>query len=94
VDEAWNPFIGRPATIPEVTTLPVHFSGQTSRLFQIASHISYFLRVALIFHETHRRIGRPSCAVGLRLRPPAWRSLSATRPPPTCAAAWRWPPPP
>ena len=36
------------------------FSGQNSRLFQLASHLSYPLRVALIFHETRRRIGRPA----------------------------------
>ena len=59
VDSPWHPFVGRLATIPGVTTLPVHFSGQNSRLFQIASHTSYPLRVALIFHETRRRIGRP-----------------------------------
>ncbi len=59
VDSPWHPFVGRLATIPGVTTLPVHFSGQNSRLFQIASHTSYALRVALIFHETRRRIGRP-----------------------------------
>jgi putative hemolysin len=60
VDAPWHPFIGRLATIPGVTTLPVHFAGQNSRLFQIASHTSYPLRVALIFHETRRRMGRPS----------------------------------
>ena len=59
VDSPWHPFVGRLASIPGVTTLPVHFSGQNSRLFQIASHTSYALRVALIFHETRRRIGRP-----------------------------------
>jgi len=58
-DADWHPFVGRLATLPGVTTLPVHFSGQNSRLFQIASHVSYPLRVALIFHETRRRIGRP-----------------------------------
>jgi len=57
-DAEWHPFVGRLATIPGVTTLPVHFSGQNSRLFQIASHLSYPLRVAMIFHETRRRIGR------------------------------------
>lgn len=60
-DAEWHPFVGRLATIPGVTTLPVHFSGQNSRLFQIASHLSYPLRVALIFHETRRRMGRPLC---------------------------------
>jgi putative hemolysin len=67
VDSPWHPFVGRLATIPGVTTLPVHFSGQNSRLFQIASHTSYPLRVALIFHETRRRIGQP---VDLRLGAP------------------------
>ena len=59
LDAEWHPFVGRLATIPGVTTLPLHFSGQNSRLFQIASHLSYPLRVALIFHETRRRIGQP-----------------------------------
>lgn len=67
VDAPWHPFIGRLAMIPGVTTLPVHFAGQNSRLFQIASHTSYPLRVALIFHETRRRIGRP---VDVRLGAP------------------------
>lgn len=67
VDAPWHPFVGRLATIPGVTTLPVHFTGQNSRLFQIASHTSYPLRVALIFHETRRRIGRP---LDLRLGAP------------------------
>jgi putative hemolysin len=57
-DADWHPFAGRLATIPGVSTLPVHFQGQNSRLFQIASHVSYPLRVALIFHETRRRMGR------------------------------------
>lgn len=59
VDSPWHPFVGRLATLPGVTVLPVHFQGQNSRLFQMASHTSYPLRVALIFHETRRRIGRP-----------------------------------
>ncbi|MGL4238846.1 lysophospholipid acyltransferase family protein [Tabrizicola sp.] len=56
VDAPWHPFVGRLATIPGVTTLPIHFSGQNSRLFQVASHTSYPLRIALIFHETRRRM--------------------------------------
>lgn len=59
LDAEWHPFVGRLATIAGVTTLPVHFTGQNSRLFQIASHLSYPLRVSLIFHETRRRMGRP-----------------------------------
>lgn len=67
VDAEWHPFVGRLATLPGVTTLPLHFAGQNSRLFQIASHFSYPLRVALIFHETRRRIGRQ---VGVTLGDP------------------------
>lgn len=59
VDADWHPFLGRLATLEGVTVLPVHFGGQNSRLFQVSSHLSYPLRVALIFHETRRRIGRP-----------------------------------
>lgn len=58
VDSPWHPFVGRLATVPGTTVLPVHVTGQNSRLFQIASHTSYPLRVALIFHETRRQIGR------------------------------------
>jgi putative hemolysin len=77
VDAPWHPFVARLATIPGVTTLPLHFAGQNSRLFQIASHTSYPLRVALIFHETRRRmhasvditVGAPISAAELRQLP-------------------------
>lgn len=59
LESSWHPFVGRLATLPGVTTLPIHFDGQNSRLFQVASHASYPLRVALIFHETRRRMGGP-----------------------------------
>lgn len=58
-DAEWHGFAARLALMPGVTTLPVHFGGQNSRLFQIASHLSYPLRVALVFHETRRRCGLP-----------------------------------
>lgn len=76
-DAEWHGFLGRLATIPGVNTLPVYFPGQNSRLFQMASHLSYPLRVALIFHETRRlmgrrlnmRIGAPVASESLRLLP-------------------------
>ncbi|NBE07487.1 hypothetical protein [Paragemmobacter ruber] len=75
-DAEWHGFLGRLATIPGVTTLPVHFGGQNSRLFQIASHLSYPLRIALIFHETRRLMGRPlPMTVG---RPITAHNLSGT----------------
>lgn len=59
VDAAWHPFVARLATRPGVRTLPIFVHGQNSRLFQMASHFSYPLRVALIFRETMRRMGQP-----------------------------------
>lgn len=58
-DAEWHGFVARLALVAGVTTLPVHFGGRNSRLFQIASHLSYPLRVALVFHETRRLCGKP-----------------------------------
>jgi putative hemolysin len=57
-DAAWHPFVSRLAMRPGVRVLPVFVHGQNSRLFQMVSHWSYPLRVALIFRETTRRMGR------------------------------------
>ena len=37
---------------------PIFFDGQNSRLFQIASHLSLELRLALVFREVRRRMGK------------------------------------
>jgi putative hemolysin len=55
---AWHPFVGRLAQVPGTTVLPVFVRGQNSRLFQVATHVSYPARVALIIHETRRLMGR------------------------------------
>ncbi len=57
-DAAWHPFVARLALVPGARVVPVFFHGCNSRLFQVASHWSYPLRVALIFRETLRRRGR------------------------------------
>lgn len=75
-DSAWHGFVGRLATLPGVTTLPVFFGGQNSRLFQIASHLSYPLRVALVFHETRRLMGRRiAMRIGTPIRDDTLRGL-------------------
>ncbi|MDE3078486.1 MAG: lysophospholipid acyltransferase family protein [Paracoccaceae bacterium] len=53
----WHPFVGRLALTPGTTVVPVYVHGQNSLTFQIASHLSYPLRVASLFYETRRRIG-------------------------------------
>lgn len=57
LDAAWHPFLAKLTRVPDLVVVPVYFHGANSRLFQIASHIHYALRVALIFRETSRRIG-------------------------------------
>lgn len=68
MDGAWHPFVVRLAQVAGVQVIPVHVAGQNSRLFHLASFLSYPLRVALIFHETRRRIGT---SVALRVGTPA-----------------------
>ncbi len=56
VDPMWHPFTAKLARCPDTMIVPVYFGGQNSRIFQIASHVSYTLRLALYFFETARRI--------------------------------------
>jgi len=58
-EEPWAPLVGQLVRRTKASVLPVYFDGQNSALFQWASHISYAMRVALIFHEVRRRIGSP-----------------------------------
>ncbi len=58
VDWRWQPFVSQLIQRSKATVVPIWFSGQNSRLFQIASHLSYTLRISLIFHEVKSRIGR------------------------------------
>lgn len=56
-DEDWAPLVGQLIRRTEASVVPVFFGGQNSLPFQLASHVSYALRVALIFREVRRRIG-------------------------------------
>jgi putative hemolysin len=58
LEHPWHVFVARLLAVPDLLVVPVFFHGQNSRLFQVASHLNYPLRVALIFHETRRRMGR------------------------------------
>ena len=57
VDLPWAPFTAKLLRMSGATVVPVFFTGQNSRLFQIASHLSLTLRLSLVFRETARRIG-------------------------------------
>lgn len=66
-DFHWHPFVARLARRAGVKTVAIYVAGRNSRLFQVASHISYALRVALIFHETRRQLGK---RLPMRIAPP------------------------
>jgi putative hemolysin len=57
VDDEWKPFTAKLITHSGAHVTPVYFEGQNSRLFQLASHMSLELRLALVFREVKRRMG-------------------------------------
>ena len=57
IDGRWQPFVSQLIQRSQAAVVPVWFGGQNSRLFQIASHVSYTLRISLLFHEVKSRIG-------------------------------------
>jgi putative hemolysin len=67
VDLPWAPFTAKLVKSSGATVVPVFFTGQNSRLFQIASHLSLTLRLSLVFRETARRIGTD---LGVRIGKP------------------------
>ena len=57
VDAPWHPFTAKLVRTARATVVPIYFPGQNSRFFQLASHLSYSLRIALLFRETANRLG-------------------------------------
>lgn len=57
-DPEWKTFTARMIVQGKAPVVPVFFSGQNSRLFQICSHVSMTLRLSLLFKEVHDRIGK------------------------------------
>ncbi len=56
-DLEWKTFLARMIHQGQATVVPIYFEGQTSRLFQAASHISMDLRASLLFREAVNQIG-------------------------------------
>jgi len=79
-DPAWRTFSARMITKSGATVVPIYFDGQNSRLWQVASHAHYTLRLGLMINEFKRRIGRsvPIC-VGDPIKPETFGELTADR---------------
>jgi putative hemolysin len=80
VDDEWKPFTAKLITQSGAHVTPIFFDGQNSRLFQIASHLSLELRLALVFREVRRRMGKTlRVEIGETLTPEALESAGKRR---------------
>ncbi len=59
MDPVWRGFTARMIARSGATVVPLWFDGQNSRLFQMVSHVSTTLRLALLVREFARRTDRP-----------------------------------
>ena len=59
MDPSWRSFTARMIGKSDAVVLPVFFEGHTSRLFQIASHMHYTLRMGLMIKEFKKRVDTP-----------------------------------
>ena len=72
MDPSWRRFTARLIAKSNATVVPVFFEGHNSRLFQLASHLHYTLRMALLVNEFKTRVGEPvRVVVGRPLDPAA-----------------------
>jgi len=59
LDPVWRNFTAKMIARSDATVVPLFFDGQNSRLFQIASHLNYTLRMALLIKEFRARVDEP-----------------------------------
>lgn len=57
LDPVWRSFTAKLIARTNATVVPIYFDGQTSRLFQVASHLHYSLRLGLLIREFRSRVG-------------------------------------
>jgi len=70
LDPVWRRFTARLIQRSGATVVPIWFDGQNSRLFQVASHLNYTLRMALLLREFKARTDGPvRLAVGRPIGP-------------------------
>lgn len=70
LDPSWRAFTARMILKSNATVVPIYFDGHTSRLFQIASHLHYTLRMGLLIKEFKSRVDSPvRVSVGQPLDP-------------------------
>jgi len=61
IEAEWNVFTHKMIQRSGATILPMHFTGQNSRLFLIANKLSDTLRQGLLLYEIKRALFKPQC---------------------------------
>lgn len=75
-DADWKPFTARAILESKARVLPIYFRGQNSRFFQVASHVSQTLRLALLLGELERMRGSSvQLRLGDWLHPDDWSQI-------------------
>lgn len=59
LDPVWRGFTARMVEKSDAQIVPIFFEGTTTRLFQIASHLHYTLRMGFLIREFRKRVGTP-----------------------------------
>lgn len=59
LDPMWRGFTAKMIARSKATVVPVFYEGHNSRLFQIASHLHYNLRLGLLLKEFRARVDTP-----------------------------------
>ncbi len=57
MDSPWQPFAAQMQQQARCPVVPIHFAGQNSRAFQVVSHFSRTVRLAMMTGEITRRFG-------------------------------------
>ena len=59
MDPGWKSFTAQMITKSNATAVPIHFEGCVSRLFQIASHVHFTLRMGVLINTFKKQVGGP-----------------------------------
>ncbi|KPP84786.1 MAG: putative hemolysin [Rhodobacteraceae bacterium HLUCCA08] len=70
MDPKWRNFTAKMIARSDAQVVPIYFDGHNSRLFQIASHLHYTLRMGMLIREFRARMKSPVRVVVGRPIPP------------------------
>ncbi len=59
IEAEWNVFTHKMIARSGATIVPVHFTGQNTRIYQIANHLSSTLRQGLLLYEIKKALFKP-----------------------------------